>query len=206
MKLNKIFFLFVVICIYYSLIFNANASQINETEYFYTIKSVKIEGLITEKIDNMQQFALNKAKQKALEEILAKLGHSDIILTEVNLNSCINSYKIIDEYYDNEYYSMMANFDFNKSIIQDYIQNDIENKNNKKNKEKLVNAVVVLNENYDIVSEYVTFKQWLIKNKITYKPLKITKQQISIRLLNIYESNIYKTLKKLGLNGSIYLE
>ena len=118
------------------MIFNANASQINETEYFYTIKSVKIEGLITEKIDNMQQFALNNAKQKALEEILAKLGHSDIILTEVNLNSCINSYKIIDEYYDNEYYSMIANFDFNKSIIQDYIQNDKKKKKKKKNCKK----------------------------------------------------------------------
>lgn len=205
--MKRCFFFIIINTILYS--FNINysvkASNIIEDKYFYIVQNVKIESLVEEESDDIRQKALNEVKRKAFDEVLNKLGHQEIIVNDENLSSFINGYKIVDEYYDNEYYSIVASFNFNKSLVKDLITNYL-NKNQNENQGKVINAVVILTENYDIVSEYSAFRSWLVKNKITYKPLQITKNQMQIKLINVYENTIYKTLRGLNLNGSMYIE
>ncbi len=205
--MKRCFFFIIINIILYSFTINysVKASNIIEDKYFYIVQNVKIESLMEEEANDIRQKALNEVKRKAFDEVLSKLGHQDIIVNDENLNSFINGYKIVDEYYDNEYYSIVANFNFNKSLVKDLIENHL-NKNQNENQGRIVDAVVILTENYDIVSEYSAFRSWLVKNKITYKPLQITKNQVHVKLINVYENKIYKTLRGLNLNGSMYIE
>lgn len=204
--MKKYFFSIIVILFILNIGFNIRASNLTEDKYFYIVQNVKIENLIEEETENIRQKALNEVKRKAFDEILNKLGHQEIVVSDDNLNSFINGYKIVDEYYDNEYYSIVANFNFNKSLVKDMIESSLNKNKDENNKGRIVNAVVILTENYDIVGEYSALKNWLVKNKILYKPLQITKNQVQIKLINVYEDTIYKTLRKLNLNGSMYLE
>ena len=200
----------IIFCLNFAYNFSANAQTITEDKYNYIVKYVKQEGLLTEQDGDIQQFAMQNVKRKALDELFLKLGYSNIVLDEQNINATISGFKIIDEYYNKDYYSIIADFSFSKIVIADVIKAQKDNELNAGKKKisnsRLVNVVVILKENDDLIDEYKTFHQWLKKNKIKHSPQQITNNQIHVKLFNVDEDNIYSSLRKLNLNGSMYIE
>lgn len=189
---------------------SANSSTITEDKYNYIVKYVKQEGLLTEQDGDIQQFAMQNVKRKALDELFLKLGYDNIILDEQNINATVSGFKIIDEYYNKDYYSIIADFNFSKIVIADFIKakrdEELNEGKNNISSGRLVNVVVVLKENDDLIDEYKSFHQWLKENNIKHSPQQITNNQIHVKLFNVDEDNIYSSLRKLNLNGSMYIE
>ena len=89
-----------------------------------------------------------------------------------------------------------------KDIAEGSNETDVSDKEN----EIPVNAIVVLEEVGDVIDEYNILKKWLTKNTIQYVPYKITYKQIQIKVFNIAENRFYDNLRKLNINGSMYIE
>ena len=83
-------------------------------------------------------------------------------------------------------------------------------KNSKKKDVKLasntVDAVVVLKERTNIINEFVKFREYLRQEQISHKVIKIRGNEVHIKIYKVSEGTIYDTLKKLNLNGNMYID
>ena len=186
-----IYFSFIIFCI--DVLF-AFASTINEDTTFYYVNNVKVEDIATGNYDSVKTTALKAVKQKALTDLMNYMK-KDNPINDVNLDGAISSFKIIDENYDNDFYSIIADFTFNKNVINSMFSG-VEKFNKNKNI-RLVDGVVALYERNNLVKEYVKFRDYLKKNKITYSAEYITNKEIRVRIYKIDEDTIYYKLKEL---------
>ena len=198
MKKFFIFFLLYIFNIHCSL-----SVSIKEDTTFYYVNNVKVEDIATGNYDSVKTTALKAVKQKALTDLMNYMK-KDTPINDVNLDGAISSFKIIDENYDNDFYSIIADFTFNKNVINSMFSG-VEKFNKNKNI-RLVDGVVALYEKNNLVKEYVRFRDYLKKNKITYSTEYITNKEIRVRIYKIDEDTIYYKLKELDLNGKMYLD
>ena len=198
---KKIVFFFIA---FFAICNCSFASIINEDGDNLFVKGVRVEGLSVDDIKTTKDNALINAKQKAFDEAVKYMKYEDIQIDPVNIDACISSFSIIDEYYSKEFYSMIANFSFNKDILKSVAKKSL--RNGKKGGGDVVDLVVELKEKNDIVAEYVVFKNFLKKEKISFYPVKITATKVSVLLKKVVEDEIYFKLKDLDLNGSIYVD
>ena len=203
-KIISVFFLNI-----FFLIFNVHLSfslEISEDKNFYYVKNIKLESLITTEVPNIKQYIFDQVKRYAFDEVAKKIGKINSVPSDENIDASISGYKIIDEYYDSDYFSIIANFTFNKAVLKDIAENSNETDIGEKEDEIPVNAIVILEEVNDIIDEYNILKKWLIKNKTQYVPYKITYKQVQIKVFNVRENKFYDNLRKLNVNGSMYIE
>ena len=203
-KIISVFFLHTflfTICLHSSF-----SLEITEDKSYYYVKNIKLESLITTEIPNVKQYIFNQVKRYAFDEVAKKIGKTNAVPSDENIDASISGYKIIDEYYDSDYFSVIANFTFNKSVLKDIAEGSNETDVSDKENEIPVNAIVVLEEVGDVIDEYNVLKKWLIKNKIQYVPYKITYKQVQVKVFNIAENRFYDNLRKLNINGSMYVE
>lgn len=203
-KIISVFFLNI-----FFLIFNVHLSfslEISEDKNFYYVKNIKLESLITTEVPNIKQYIFDQVKRYAFDEVAKKIGKINSVPSDENIDASMSGYKIIDEYYDSDYFSIIANFTFNKAVLKDIAENSNETDIGEKEDEIPVNAVVILEEVNDIIDEYNILKKWLIKNKTQYVPYKITYKQVQIKVFNVRENKFYDNLRKLNVNGSMYIE
>ena len=195
----NIFFFFFNVHLLFSL-------EISEDKNFYYVKNIKLESLITTEVPNIKQYIFDQVKRYAFDEVAKKIGKINSVPSDENIDASISGYKIIDEYYDSDYFSIIANFTFNKAVLKDIAENSNETDIGEKEDEIPVNAIVILEEVNDIIDEYNILKKWLIKNKTQYVPYKITYKQVQIKVFNVRENKFYDNLRKLNVNGSMYVE
>ena len=169
----------------------------------YLIKSVRVEGASFEDLHTTKQAAIENAKRSAFHEVLKFLRKDDIVIDDVNINNCIENFSIVDEYYNENFYSLIMNITFDKAILQSLISKE---QKNAKHKGEIGNFIVRLEEKNDILTEYVSFRNYLQKAKINFSPYSINATRIEIKLTNVVEDEIYYKLKELNLNGKIYAD
>ena len=197
----KLLFNFFIFFILYGNFNITLSSVISENKNEYTIKSVRVEGASFEDLQSSKQIALKNAKQKAFNDLMNFLKKEDIQIDEINIDTTIKSYSIVDEYYNENFYSLVANFSLDKNIVKSLIKkNEFDNLN----KGEVGEYVVVLKEQNDIVKEYVKFRDYLKSEKVTFFPVEISSKYIKVNLKNVVEEKIYNSLKEIGVNGSIY--
>ena len=181
----------------------ALSANISEDKYYYYVKGVKAEDISANDNETTKKVALDNVKRLAMDALQEKLGEN-LQLDETNLNSAIGGYKIVDEYYDKDFYSIVADFNFSKIVINSFI------KNSKKKDVKLasntVDAVVVLKEKRNIVEEFAKFREYLRQEQIGHNVIKIRGNEVHIKIYKVSEGTIYDTLKKLNLNGKMYID
>ena len=201
MKKNKFIFLFLISGIYFVIALTSQASIINQKDNSYDVNSVRVDGASFENEISTKQMALTQAKQSAFNDLMQYLKVNDMPIEEVNINSAISSYSILDEYYNENFYSLVANFTFDKDIVKSLIR---KNYQNQKGNGEVGDYVVVLKERNDVIEEYVKFVSFLKTEKIKFYPVEIKAGETSILLLKVLDDKIYTSLKELGLNGKIY--
>ena len=201
MKIRNLLFLTLAFLAYGSSV--ALSANISEDKYYYYVKGVKAEDISANDNETTKKVALDNVKRLAMDALQEKLGE-DLQLDETNLNSAIGGYKIVDEYYDKDFYSIVADFNFSKIVINSFV------KNSKKKDVKLasntVDAVVVLKEKRNIVEEFAKFREYLRQEQIGHNVLKIRGNEVHIKIYKVSEGTIYDTLKKLNLNGKMYID
>ena len=179
------------------------ASMVFDDNDGYVVKSVRVEGASFEDLQATKQVAIDNAKRSAFGEVLKFLHKDDIVLDDININNCIENFTIIDEYYNQNFYSLMMNVTFDKTILQSIISKE---QKNAKHQGEVGNFIVRLEERNDILTEYVSFRNYLQKAKINFSPYSIKATRIEIKLTNVVEDEIYYKLKELNLNGKIYAD
>ena len=201
MKIRNLLFLTLAFLAYGSNV--ALSTNISEDKYYYYVKGVKAEDISANDNETTKKVALDNVKRLAMDALQEKLGEN-LQLDETNLNSAIGGYKIVDEYYDKDFYSIVADFNFSKIVINSFV------KNSKKKDVKLasntVDAVVVLKEKRNIIEEFAKFRGYLQQEQIGYKVIKIRGNEVHIKIYKVSEGTIYDTLKKLNLNGNMYID
>ena len=201
MKIRNLLFLTLAFLAYGSNV--ALSVNISEDKYYYYVKGVKAEDISANDNETTKKVALDNVKRIAMDALQEKLGEN-LQLDETNLNSAIGGYKIVDEYYDKDFYSIVADFNFSKIVINSFI------KNSKKKDVKLasntVDAVVVLKEKRNIIDEFAKFREYLRQEQIGHKVIKIRGNEVHIKIYKVSEGTIYDTLKKLNLNGNMYID
>ena len=181
--------------------------EITEDKNFYYAKNVKLESLITTETQNIKQYIFNQVKRYAFEEVAGKIGNINATPSDENIDASISGYKIIDQYYDNDYFSVIANFTFNKSVLRDIAENSNEtDMRQHQDNDTPVNIIVILDEMNDVVAEYNVLIKWLLKQKIQYSPYRITYKQVQLKVFNVKEDKFYNDLQKLNINGSMYVD
>lgn len=174
------------------------ASVITENNDEYVVRGVTVKGADFGDEQSLKQSALFQAKQIAFDDLLKYLNVKDILLDEANINAMISSYNIIDEYYNGNYYTMIANFSFNKTNFQFFLKN-----NDKLVKDSDVDCIVTIRERNDIVEEYVKLRDFLNKERISFRPLELSSTEVKILLKNVNKNRVYESLKATGINGTI---
>ena len=201
MKIRNLLFLTLTFLAYGSNV--ALSANITEDKYYYYVKGVKAEDISANDNETTKKVALDNVKRLAMDALQEKLGEN-LQLDETNLNSAIGGYKIVDEYYDKDFYSIVADFNFSKIVINSFI------KNSKKKDVKLasntVDAVVVLKEKRNIVEEFAKFREYLRQEQIGHNVIKIRGNEVHIKIYKVSEGTIYDTLKKMNLNGNMYID
>ncbi|MBQ7537013.1 MAG: hypothetical protein IJT14_02720 [Rickettsiales bacterium] len=201
MKIRNLLFLTLAFLAYGSNV--ALSANISEDKYYYYVKGVKAEDISANDNETTKKVALDNVKRIAMDALQEKLGEN-LQLDETNLNSAIGGYKIVDEYYDKDFYSIVADFNFSKIVINSFV------KNSKKKDVKLasntVDAVVVLKEKRNIIDEFAKFREYLRQEQIGHNVLKIRGNEVHIKIYKVSEGTIYDTLKKLNLNGNMYID
>ena len=182
------------------LINSVEASIIRDNGKVYIVNAVRAEGASFENEQSTKQIALEQARQKAFSDIVEYLKIDDFPLDEININTAISSYSIVDEYYNENFYSIIANFTFDKEIVKSLLKKKQHVGNG-----DIADYVVILKEKEDIIVEYMKLFKYLKKEKITSYPIKIESDKISVLLKQVNEDKIYLSLKELDLNGKIYL-
>ena len=201
--MRKLLFIFALIFTTFLTYESLSLPIIREENGNYIVKSVRAEGASFENEAETKKQALENAKQIAFNEIMKKLNIEDVPASEVNINSCISSFSIVDEYYSGSFYSIMVDFVFNKQITLSVSQKSKQNINKKG---EVVNCVVILKEQNNIIREYNKLRQYLKNKKIKFNPIKIKAKEVSVKIFNVVEDDIYTSLKSLGLNGKIYTD
>lgn len=196
---KKIFFLTLL----YSTLFigNIEASIIKNNKSTFSVNGVRVDGASFENEQSTKQIALEQARQTAFNDLIKYLKYNDLSFDEININSAILSYSIVDEFYNENFYSLIANFEFDKDILNSIIR---KTNQNKKGTSEIADYIVVLIEQEDIVKEYQKLNNFLKKEKISFYPIKIEADRISVLLQKVDEDKIYNDLKGLKLNGKIY--
>ena len=175
------------------------ASVVVEDDSSYIVRGVTAGGADFEDKQFLKQNVLLRAKQMAFNDLLKFLNAKDVSFDEVNIDATISSYKIVDEYYNENYYTLIANFTFNKPVFQTFLK-----KNNKSfDASKLVNCIVTIRERSDIVDEYVKLRDFLKKEKIVFRPQELSSTEVKVFLENVDKNRIYDSMKALGLNGDL---
>ena len=198
--IKKIFFLFTL---FFLVELKAYSANITEDAKFYYVNNVKAEDIATSEVDSVKNTALNAVKRQALNDLMVHLNKGNAI-NDVNLEGAISAFKIVDEHYEKDFYSIIANFTFNKNVIKSMLEG--ADKYSKNKNVRFVDGVVALYEKNNLISEFVAFRDYLRKHKITFSPEYITAQEIRIRLYKVDEDTIYGKLKELNLNGKMYLD
>ena len=196
-----ILLLVLVFAIFHKVSFS---SVISENGDILNIRGVRVEGLSVDDLKTTKDNALANAKERAFEEAVKYMKYDDVQIDPVNIDACISGYSIADELYNKEFYSIIANFSFNKDILKSVVRKSIINK--QKGGKDVVDAVVELKEKNDIVAEYVVFRNFLQKEKVSFYPIKITATKVSVFLKRVLEDDIYFKLKELDINGAIYVD
>ena len=182
------------------LINTVEASVIRDNGKVYIVNAVRAEGASFENEQSTKQIALEQARQKAFSDIIEYLKVEDFPLDDININTAISSYSIVDEYYNENFYSIIANFTFDKEIVKSLLKKKQHVSNG-----DIADYVVILKEKEDIIVEYMKLFKYLKKEKITSYPIKIESDKISVLIKQVNEDKIYLSLKGLDLNGKIYL-
>ena len=120
MKIKNLLFLTLAFLAYGSNV--ALSANISEDKYYYYVKGVKAEDISSSDNETTKKVALDNVKRLAMDALQEKLGEN-LQLDETNLNSAIGGYKIVDEYYDKDFYSIVADFNFSKIVINSFIKN-----------------------------------------------------------------------------------
>ncbi len=202
--MNNVLFSMIRICLFTLFLFIssiADASVVSETDGSYLVNNVKVEGASFENEKSTKQIAIYQAKQAALNDLLKHTKTQGNSIDEVNINSMISGYKILDEYYNENFYTLIADFTFDKAIFQSFFK-----KNSDPKKDEIINCIINLNEKDDIIAEYSKLKNFLKTQKIDFVTREIKPTEISIFLKNVNKDQIYNSLKKMKLNGKLYIE
>lgn len=176
------------------------ASVISEDNDNYFVKGVKSEGVSFKNEQSTKQIAISQAKQIAFSDLIKYTKEKNNFFDETNINSLISEYTILDEYYNENFYTLIADFTFNKKNFKSFLS-----EKNDKNDET-VDYVLRIQEKDDIIAEYSKLIDFLKSEKIVFLTKEITSTEVSILLKNVNKSRVYHSLKKLKLNGKLYIE
>ena len=178
-------------------------SVIKEDKNSYFVRNVRAEGASFENEQSTKQIALLQAKQTALQDLLYYIKAKDVSFDEANINAVVSSYAIEDEYYNENFYALIANFTFDKAILQSFLS-AYKSKKDSRDRDEVDDYIIKLQEKDDIISEYMMLKKFLKKQKFTLREIEAT--EISVLVERVNKGKIYDSLRNLGINGKIYVD
>ena len=180
-------------------------SVIKEDKNSYFVRNVRAEGASFENEQSTKQIALLQAKQTALQDLLYYIKAKDVSFDEANINAMVSSYAIEDEYYNENFYALIANFTFDKAILQSFLS-AYKSKKDSRDRDEVDDYIIKLQEKDDIISEYMMLKKFLKKQKIKFTLREIEATEISVLVEKVNKGKIYDSLRNLGINGKIYVD
>ena len=180
-------------------------SVIKEDKNSYFVRNVRAEGASFENEQSTKQIALLQAKQTALQDLLYYIKAKDVSFDEANINAVVSSYAIEDEYYNENFYALIANFTFDKAILQSFLS-AYKSKKDSRDRDEVDDYIIKLQEKDDIISEYIKLKTFLKKRKIKFILREIEATEISVLVEKVNKGKIYDSLRNLGINGKIYVD
>ena len=180
-------------------------SVIKEDKNSYFVRNVRAEGASFENEQSTKQIALLQAKQTALQDLLYYIKAKDVSFDEANINAVVSSYAIEDEYYNENFYALIANFTFDKAILQSFLS-AYKSKKDSRDRDEVDDYIIKLQEKDDIISEYMMLKKFLKKQKIKFTLREIEATEISVLVERVNKGKIYDSLRNLGINGKIYVD
>ena len=180
-------------------------SVIKENKNSYFVRNVRVEGASFENEQSTKQIALLQAKQTALEDLLHYIKAKDVSFDEVNINAMVSSYAIEDEYYNENFYALIADFTFDKAILQSFLSAD-KNRQDGRDRDEVADYIIKLQENDNIITEYMQLKTFLKKQKIKFILREIGATEVSVLVEKVNKGKIYDSLRNLGINGKIYVD
>ena len=174
-------------------------SVIKEDKNSYFVRNVRAEGA------SFENEKKKKAKQTALQDLLYYIKAKDVSFDEANINAVVSSYAIEDEYYNENFYALIANFTFDKAILQSFLS-AYKSKKDSRDRDEVDDYIIKLQEKDDIISEYMMLKKFLKKQKIKFTLREIEATEISVLVERVNKGKIYDSLRNLGINGKIYVD
>ena len=180
-------------------------SVIKEDKNSYFVRNVRAEGASFENEQSTKQIALLQAKQTALQDLLYYIKAKDVSFDEANINAMVSSYAIEDEYYNENFYALIANFTFDKAILQSFLS-AYKSRKDSRDRDEVDDYIIKLQEKDDIISEYMMLKKFLKKQKIKFTLREIEATEISVLVEKVNKGKIYDSLRNLGINGKIYVD
>ena len=180
-------------------------SVIKEDKNSYFVRNVRVEGASFENEKSTKQIALLQAKQTALQDLLYYIKAKDVAFDEANISAMVSSYAIEDEYYNENFYALVANFTFDKAILQSFLSAGKHRKDSY-DRDEVADYIIKLQENDDIITEYMKLKTFLKKQKIKFILREIEATEISVLVEKVNKGKIYDSLRNLGINGKIYVD
>lgn len=180
-------------------------SVIKEDKNSYFVRNVRVEGASFENEQSTKQIALLQAKQTALQDLLHYIKAKDVSFDEVNISAMVSSYAIEDEYYNENFYALIADFTFDKAILQSFLSAD-KNRQDGRDRDEVADYIIKLQENDNIITEYMQLKTFLKKQKIKFILREIGATEVSVLVEKVNKGKIYDSLRNLGINGKIYVD
>ena len=180
-------------------------SVIKENKNSYFVRNVRVEGASFENEQSTKQIALLQAKQTALQDLLHYIKAKDVSFDEVNISAMVSSYAIEDEYYNENFYALIADFTFDKAILQSFLSAD-KNRQDGRDRDEVADYIIKLQENDNIITEYMQLKTFLKKQKIKFILREIGATEVSVLVEKVNKGKIYDSLRNLGINGKIYVD
>lgn len=180
---------------------SAKSIVIKDENGVYNVSGVHVEGASFDDTITVKQASISNAQLLAFGELTKFLKRENIPINENNINSAIKSFSIIDEYYNDNFYSITVDFVFDKEITKSLIDDS-----NIKYNDEIMDFGVVLYEKKNLLEEYARFVNFLKKENIDFLPIKITSNVIEVIVKNVSGNKIYYKLKDLKLNGKMYID
>jgi len=197
----KIKLIFLVSILYCFQCVTSLAFVVTEDNNNYYVNNVIIEDVSFDDELSTKQAGLLQAKQQAFNIAIQYMKEQNVSFDEVNIDSVISSYKIVDEYYNKNFYVLHIDFVFDKFALQSFVKNCKQ----KSEDNDIGDYIVKLQEKDNIIAEYIKLKDFLKKEKIKFVPREISATEVSVLVKQVSRKRTYNLLKKINLNGKFYI-
>ncbi len=181
---------------------SALSIAIDDKGSVYNVNRVHVEGASFDESMTVRQASISNAQMVAFSELTKYLKREDTSINENTISSAIKSFYIVDEYYNDNFYSVTIDFVFDKNIIMSLINgSDAMNYS-----DEIMDFGVVLHERKNLLDEYARFVGFLKKEDIDFSPLRMTSEDMEIIVKHVSGNRIYNKIKDLKLNGKMYID